>query len=185
MRSKILEAVYRGKREELTTLLASAPALTVCEAAAVGDARRVREQIDANRDTLGQRSKDGWTALHLAAHFGHVEVVELLLARGADIHARSENDMGNQALHAAAAGRAASLIVARLLAHGAHVDATQSGGFTALHEAAFKNDMALANLLLVHGANPALRTNEGETAEAIATRKGHAQFAQRVRGEMP
>ena len=164
MPSKILEAVYLGKHEDLTALLASGPTLTIFEAAAVGDVHQVRQLIDADRAVLGQRSEDGWTTLHLAAHFGRVEVVNLLLARGADVHARSENDMGNCALHA---------------------DATQNGGFTALHEAAFKNDFALAELLLAHGANPALRTNEGETAEAIATRHGHAQLARRLRGERP
>jgi hypothetical protein len=65
------------------------------------------------------------------------------------------------------------------------LEAVYHGKREELHEAALENDMALANLLLVHGANPALRTNEGETAEAIATRRGHAQLAQRVRGEMP
>ena len=185
MSSKILEAVYRGRQEELTALLAAEPALTVFEAAAVGVAPRVRELVDADPELLRQRSDDGWTALHLAAHFGRVEVVNLLLARGADVHARSENAMGNCALHAAAAGRAAALIVALLLARGARADAVQNGGFTALHEAAFKNDLALAELLLAHGADPALRTDEGETAEAIATRHGHAQLARRLRGEMP
>jgi len=148
MPTKILEAVYRGRHEELATLLSAGPALTICEAAAVGDARRVRELIDADPGVLGQHSDDGWTALHLAAHFGRVDVVGVLLARGA----RS--------------------------------DATQNGGFTALHEAAFKNDLGLANLLLVHGANLTLRTNDGETAEAIATRLGHTQFARRLRGEL-
>jgi ankyrin repeat protein len=183
--SKILEAVYHGRRDELAALLAAGPALTIFEAAAVGDAARVRELIDADCDLLRQRSDDGWTALHLASHFGHVEVVNLVLARRADVLARSGNDMGNQALHAAAAGRAAAPIVARLLAHGAQVDAAQNGGFTALHEAACKNDLALAELLLAHGASPALRTNDGETAEAIATRLGHTQLARRLRGELP
>ena len=50
---------------------------------------------------------------------------------------------------------------------------------------AFKNDLARAELLLAHGADPAVRTNEGETAEAIATRHGHAHLARRLRGEMP
>ena len=93
--------------------------------------------------------------------------------------------MGNQAIHAAAAGRAAVPIVAQLLAQGAQVNAAQNGGFTALHEAAFKNDLPLAELLLVHGADPARRTNDGETAEAIAARLGHAQLARRLRGELP
>jgi uncharacterized protein len=185
MPTKILDAVYRGRDDELAALLAAGPALTICEAAAVGDARRVRELLETDRALLRERSDDGWTALHLAAHFGRFDVVDTLLARGADVHAWSENDMANQALHAAAAGRAAEPIVARLLARGANVNATQRGGFTALHEAAFKNDRALANLLLAHGADPALRTSEGETAEAIATRLGHTQLARRLRGEIP
>ena len=85
----------------------------------------------------------------LLAHFGRLDVVSLLLARGAD------------------------------------VNATQNGGFTALHEAAFKNDLQLAELLLAHGADPARHTNDGETAEAIATRLGHTQLARRLRGELP
>ena len=185
MPSKILEAVYHGRKDELAALLGASPALTIFEAAAVGDAARVRAILDADATALGARSDDGWTALHLAAHFGHVDVVHLLLARRADVHARSTNAMANQPLHAAAAGRAAATIAAQLLTHGAKVDATQTGGFTALHEAAFKNDVALVNLLLVHGASVTLRTNDGETAEAIATRLGHTTLARRLRGEVP
>jgi ankyrin repeat protein len=111
--------------------------------------------------------------------------VTLLLARGADPLARSANDMGNQAIHAAAAGCAAVPVITQLLARGAQVNATQNGRFTALHEAAFKNDRALANLLLAHGADVAARTNDGETAEAIATRLGHTELARRLRGELP
>jgi ankyrin repeat protein len=185
MPSKILEAVYHGRGDELAALLAGGATLTLCEAAAVGDARRVRALLDADRGRVRERSDDGWTALHLAAHFGRLDVVTLLLARGADPLARSQNDMANQPIHAAAAGRAAAPVVAQLLARGAQVNATQSGGFTALHEAAFKNDRALADLLLAHGADVAARTNDGETAEAIATRLGHAQLARRLRGELP
>jgi uncharacterized protein len=111
MPSKILEAVYRGRQEELTALLAADPTLTIFEAAAVGVAPRVRELVDAGSELLRQRSDDGWTALHLAAHFGRVEVENLLLARGADVDARSDNAMGNCALHAA--------VAELLLAHGA------------------------------------------------------------------
>jgi ankyrin repeat protein len=185
MPSKILDAVYRGRHEELAALLAGGAELTVCEAAAVGDAGCVRALLDADRGRVHERSDDGWTALHLAAHFGRLDVVSLLLARGADPLARSQNDMGNQAIHAAAAGRAAAAVVAQLLARGAQVNATQNGGFTALHEAAFRNDRALADLLLAHGADVAVRTNDGETAEAIAMRLGHAPLARRLRGELP
>lgn len=46
------------------------------------------------------KSNLGWTPLHLATYFGHKEVVELLLARGAEINAI--NDNGDTPLHKAA-----------------------------------------------------------------------------------
>lgn len=42
----------------------------------------------------------GWTPLHLATYFGHKDVMELLLSRGADINAL--NEMGDTSLHKAA-----------------------------------------------------------------------------------
>lgn len=42
----------------------------------------------------------GWTPLHLATYFGHKDVMELLLSRGADINAI--NEMGDTSLHKAA-----------------------------------------------------------------------------------
>ena len=84
----ILAAVYRGKSDELATLLATQPTLTLFEAAALGDATRVREIARAEPASLTGRSPDGWPALHLAAHFGHGDAVDALLAVGADVRAR-------------------------------------------------------------------------------------------------
>jgi ankyrin repeat protein len=68
--------------------------------------------------------------------------------------------------------------VARLLlARGANVNATQAEGFTALHEAAFAGDAALAKILLDAGANKSQKTPEGETAEDIARKRKHPEVA--------
>src|SRR4029077_15960745 len=48
----ILSAVYRGKSDELATLLAAQPVLTLFEAAALGDAARVREIARAEPASL-------------------------------------------------------------------------------------------------------------------------------------
>lgn len=45
------------------------------------------------------KSNLGWTPLHLATYFGHKEVAEQLLAKGAEINARNEN--GETPLHKA------------------------------------------------------------------------------------
>jgi ankyrin repeat protein len=74
---------------------------------------------------------DGWTPLHLAAFFGHLEAARLLLAEGADVKAVSRNGMKNTPLHAATAGRHGELALL-LLQHGADPAALDAGGYTPL-----------------------------------------------------
>jgi ankyrin repeat protein len=185
MPSKILEAVYRDRQEELTALLADRPALSVFEAAAVGDAHGIRAVIATDHGLLRQRGDDGWTALHLAAHFGRGDAVDTLLAAGADVHAWSTNAIHNQPLHAAMAGRGDLRILTALLARGADVTMAEAGGYTPLHLAAGRGDVQLLNVLLAHGADADARTDKGQTAEVIARERGHANAARRLRGEMP
>jgi ankyrin repeat protein len=185
MASKILDAVYRGRHEELATLLAATPSLTVCEAAAVGDAAMLRALVKADPTLVRQRSEDGWTALHLAVHFDRGDAVDVLLAARADVHAWSDNALHNQPLHAAMAGRAGLRILTALLAKGADVNAVEHGGYTPLHLAAGRGDLVLLNTLLARGARAEARTDDGKTAEAIARECGHAAAARRLRGELP
>jgi uncharacterized protein len=181
----ILSAVYRGKSDEIASLLAAQPRLTLFEAAALGDAARVREIARAEPAALADRSPDGWPALHLAAHFGHGDAVDALLAAGANVRAMSDNHEANTALHASLAGRKSVRVVSALLARGADVNARAGGGYTPLHIAAFGGDVELINTLLAHGASAEARADDGMTALAIAEDKGHAQAARRLRGEMP
>jgi ankyrin repeat protein len=130
----ILAAVYRRKPHQLTAALGGRPAPTVFEAAAMGDAARVRELTAADRVAVDRRSPDGWPPLHLAAHFGHGDAVDALLEARADVRARSENDEANTALHAALAGRADLRVAVTnaLLAHGAAAAARAHDGRTPL-----------------------------------------------------
>ena len=96
----------------------------------------------------------------------------MLLAAGADVHARSGNRLANTALHAAAAGGHTE-VIATLLRHGADVNARQHGGFTALHAAAQDGAAAMVRLLLAHGADPALAADDGTTPLALARAGNH------------
>jgi len=185
MVSKILEAVYRGRHDELAALLAARPALTICEAAAVGDVPRVRELLGAQPSLVRQRSEDGWTALHLAAHFGQASAVEVLIAVGADVNAWAENDHRNQPLHAAVAGRGDGRIVTALLAARASANAADGGGYTPLHLAAFRGDLHLTEMLLAYGADARRKADDGKTAVMLAEQEGHDDVARRLRGEEP
>jgi len=183
--SPILEAVYRGDDVRLRQLLTAGPPLDVSEAAAVGDAPRLRELLAASPTDVTAFTSDGWTLLHLAAFFGRAEAVEALLAAGADLRAVSRNHEGNMPLHAALAGRGVGRISTTLLAHGADVRAPDAGGHTALHHAAFRNDVALVNAILARGADPTAKNRDGKTALAIAEERGNAAVARRLRGELP
>lgn len=157
---------------------------TIFDAATSGDMVLALAALVEDRTAAWAIGPGGWTALHLAAHYGHRELVELLLDRGADVLAVSANGMANQPIHAAAAGRDANGVILILLARGAEVDATQrgaDGGWTALHEAADNGDLALIHTLLAHGANPTLRNDGGQTALDLATAKGHAAAAELLR----
>jgi len=183
--SPILSAGYKGDRAALERLLGAGTTPTLYEAAAMGDAARVRGQARAELTTLGVRSPDGWPPLHRAAYFGHGDVVDALVEAGADARAFSDNHEGNTAPHAALAGRRAMRIISRLLTSGADVNARAAGGYTPLHIAAFHDDVAIVNTLLAHGAATDARDDNGKTPLAIAEEQGQALDARRLRGEMP
>ncbi|MFQ6013227.1 MAG: ankyrin repeat domain-containing protein [Thermoplasmata archaeon] len=146
----------------------------IFEASALNLNDRVKELLHADPTLVAGYSFDGWTPLHLAAHFGSLEVLRTLLANGARHQAVSRNNNGNQPLQAAAAGRQAET-VAILLQVGADVDAPSEGGFTALHVAAANGDMEMARMLLEAGATIEMRTMGGKTPLELATESNHEE----------
>ena len=161
--SEVLEALYRGDRETAEATAAEQPELTIFEAVAMGRIARVRELLLLEPGFVDQWSPDGFSALHLAAFFGHADVAALLLERGADVGAVARNPLAVQALHSAAAGDHVD-VVRVLLQHGADPNARQEGGFTPIHAAAQNGNDELFRLLLAHGADEGAATDEGRTA---------------------
>jgi uncharacterized protein len=172
--SAVTQAAYHGQADIVDTLLAAEPELDVFEAATVGRTEHVRELIEHEPDLVSGFSPDGFTPLHLAAFFGHVEIARLLIAGGADPEAVARNPMRVKPLHSAAATR--QLEIARLLVGaGADVNEQQERGFTPLHAAAQNGDVELARLLLERGADPELATDDGRRAADFAGERGSEQ----------
>lgn len=163
---------------EIVDLLRRTPGIEVgwCEAAALGDVSRLDALLQTADQDLQQRSADGSTALGLAAFFGHTEAVRRLLDAGVDIAQVSDDLQHTTALHQAVAHRRADVALAiseQLLAAGAPVNAQQAGGFTPLHQAASRGRESIVDLLLQHGADGSLESDQGWTAADLARQRGH------------
>ena len=178
--SVVLAAVYRGKHD-LVALLQPHLELDVFEAAALGETARVKELVSNDKELLRRHSIDGWTALHLAAFMAHRETAEALLAAGADVLAFSQNQMANQPLHAALAGKTDRPLVQMLLDRGADAKAKAGEGVTPLHLAASRGDDVFCDLLMSKGADPGAKMNDGTTPDALAAKRGYPALAERLR----
>ena len=155
----------------------------IVDAATVGDEMRLREMLEDDAGLANVYSPDGWTPLHLAAHFGHTNAVRWLLGAGADVQARSKNELANQPLHAAAAGQAPVELLTLLLDAGADVNARQHGGFTPIQATAQNGDLAATELLLAHGADVQARSDDGQTALSFAIEGNHDAVAKLLRAQ--
>lgn len=135
---------------------ARAHAAIIHDAAAQGDATKVKILIEKDPELVDGRDMDGCTPLHWAADKGHKAVAQVLLANNADVSARKKD--GVTPLHVAAAlGR--SEIVELLLADGADVNAKDDIGRTPLFCARDRGQSAVAELLADRGGEPSLKSS--------------------------
>lgn len=166
----LLQITIRRNNLELVELLLSKGAqvystalwpfqLTPVQAAAgTGNKAVLRKLLNATSDIIGYLSINqgpspisGRTALQAAAENGQIEMVEFLLALGADVHGPVAHQNGITPLQAAAKSR--STVVARLLLS-AGADIYDPPNITpALKIAITKNDIAMFKLFLQYHSN--------------------------------
>jgi uncharacterized protein len=156
--SYILQAIYRGNREEAERLAASRP-LDVFEAAALGRTDRVGALLAEDASLANAFGDDGFQPLGLACFFGHVDTARLLLEHGADPNTLGRNEhIQTNALHAATAGEGKDEqtrfeLAELLLEHGADPNISQgTNEFRAIDAARMNGDERLERLLIDYGA---------------------------------
>lgn len=143
---------------------------------------------------VNARDKEGITPLHWAAYHGARDVIELLMAQGADVNAPSRFDpnghsviwenrelryrLGNGAvpLHAAVI-RGHREAVEVLLAHGSQLDVEDKAGRTPLHHAAGGGKAEIVEFLLARGADVNAEDRRGATPLVDALLGGHVKAA--------
>ncbi|XP_034027817.1 E3 ubiquitin-protein ligase MIB2 isoform X2 [Thalassophryne amazonica] len=141
------------------------PSRLVIEAAH-GTASKVRELVQKYPDKVDIKNQ-GKTALQVAAHQGHMEVVKALLQANSSIEVKDED--GDTALHYAAFGNQGE-IVRLLLSKGANVNLLNNSMCTALHIAVNKGFSDVVGVLCEHSADVNLQDSYGDTPlhDAIA-----------------
>jgi uncharacterized protein len=179
--SALLYAQYYGRGDLVAALRPGKGELDIYEAAALGDAARIEELLDADPGLVNSYAQDGFFPLGLAAFFKHADAVRLLLERGADANQESRHaQIVVRPLHSAAADGGSTEVAQLLLDAGADVNAKQPGGFTPLHAAAQVGNEELVALLLERGADPAARLDDGRTPADLAREAGHRDVAERI-----
>uniref|UniRef100_A0A8C7Z9I6 Ankyrin 2a, neuronal n=1 Tax=Oryzias sinensis TaxID=183150 RepID=A0A8C7Z9I6_9TELE len=134
-------------------------------------------QNDHNADVqskmmVNRTTESGFTPLHIAAHYGNVNVSTLLLNRGAAVDFTARN--GITPLHVASK-RGNTNMVALLLDRGAQIDAKTRDGLTPLHCAARSGHDPAVELLLEKGAPILARTKNGLSPLHMSAQGDHIE----------
>jgi RNA polymerase sigma factor (sigma-70 family) len=181
----LILAANSGHDEIAELLLAAGVRPDIYEAASIGRTALVAELLGDAPSLLDSFSPEGFTPLALAAHFGHCETLEFLIARGASVNTVSRHAMNVTPLHAALFGQRVRAAKA-LVDAGADVNLKRGGtgpraGWTALHYAAGFGFFDLAKALIDRGAEPAALDDNAKTPLQVACETGHSEVAELLR----
>jgi ankyrin repeat protein len=171
----VLTAAYHGATHALQVLLDRTPedALGLHEAAAIGNARRLKTILGQSRARVNTPNPEGFTPLGLAAFFGHLDALKVLLENGAEVNAVAPSRFANTALDAAVSGDHADIVKA-LLAARSDPNIRSEGTYTSLHKAAAHGNLEVVRMLLESGADPKAVREGGLTPIDDARAKGHS-----------
>jgi len=118
------------------------------DAAERGDLAAVQIELN-NGEKVNAKDMDNWTPLHIAVRFKHQELVELLIASGANVNAQGGWQKAAPLHWASSAGH--MKIVELLIANGANVNAKAKNGGTPLDWAKVEGKQQVADFIYKQG----------------------------------
>lgn len=172
----LMNAIYQRKTAVVETLRAAGAEPDVFAAAALGDLERLQSLAERWSGYLNIFARDGFTPLQLACYFNQENAALWLIEQGANVNAVAKNTMKIAPIHATATHGNLTILRA-LLEKGAQVNAEQEGGYTAVHQAAHRNNVPMAQLLLTFGADPHQPDVKGQSALQLAKVEGNDEVA--------
>jgi ankyrin repeat protein len=162
-----IQQVINGDVVEISRVLNEDPAFATMQAE-IGASRQISQEYFFSE--ISHYLYAGDTALHMAAAAFRPQMVELLIAHGADC--RAKNRRGAEPLHYAADGRTDSddqaKVIEFLISSGADLNAVDKSGVTPLHRAVRRRSLGGVRALLDGGANVRQRNNSSSTPLHLA-----------------
>ncbi|WP_339046383.1 ankyrin repeat domain-containing protein [Candidatus Mesenet endosymbiont of Agriotes lineatus] len=144
--NQLIKATVKGDLDKIKRLL--------------NDGANINVRCEIFYDRINQIRFDGDTPLHIAAHFGHLDVMNYLIDAGADLDARCNNSntplintIFNKKLDA----------FELLINRGTNVNLRYANGRTALHHAVLYKNKEMVNILMNNGADPNIGDCRGKT----------------------
>jgi len=159
---------------QFTTHPAQPDAVPLYYAALCGFRDIAERLLDTHPQDINSRGGYFVTPLHVAVEKGHLNVVLLLLERGADVGSR-DDDLWTP-LHIAS-GHGYTDVVRALIQRGADPNAREARWETPLFVASRNARLETARVLLEHGAGVNYGKNTGWAALHIASENGHDHVA--------
>ena len=164
---------FRTEKPQISAIEVSLALFAAADENCIGLAAKLLDfgaSVDA-RDRFGARP------LSHAARFGHLDMVDLLLARGAPIDAR--NLAGATALYFAAEGGHVS-VAQRLMERGANVKLTGRSGISPVAAAAYAGSDAIVEALIAHGADERGPDDTGKPPIVYAAARAQLDIVKRL-----
>ena len=129
------------------------------------DNKEIKQKLEA-------RHKNGWTAMHVAAFSGNLDILKELINQGADINA--ENNDEETILHLAAGAQKPNIELVKHLLESKGIkqklEAKEKNGCTAMHISAFNGNLEILKELINQCADINAKNNDEETILHLASR---------------
>ncbi|MEA1786002.1 ankyrin repeat domain-containing protein [Arenibacter sp. GZD96] len=173
-------AAYCRNMEAVQIIRRHKSHLDIFEAATLGEVERVKQLLEEKPELLNDYSNDGFTLLGLAAFFGHLDLAQELLEKGADPNIAANNQFKVAPIHSACATSNLEMAVL-LIKNGADVNAKQMQNVTPAHSAAHNGQTELVQLLFDNKADINAKMENGQTPLSMAEEAKFKETADYIR----